>query len=229
MIRMVIADDQTLVRTGFQLLLDSEEDIEVIGQAQNGAEAVELTKRLRPDVVLMDVRMPVLDGIEATRRIAQFDAKKPARVLVITTYEVDEYVFLALRAGASGFLLKDTEPADLIQAVRIVAAGDALISPKVTRRLIEEFASLTPAQPPSSDLLEPLTDREREVMAMVGKGLSNHEIAVELFVSPATVRTHVSRAMTKLHARDRAQLVVFAYESGLVTAGNGDHPARRVD
>jgi DNA-binding NarL/FixJ family response regulator len=220
LIRMIIADDQALVRTGFHLLLDSEEDIEVIGEAKNGAEAVAMTERLRPDVVLMDVRMPVLDGIDATKQIVQLGTEVPARVVVITTYEVDEYVFLALRAGASGFLLKDTEPADLIQAVRIVAAGDALISPKVTRRLIEEFAALEPLQQPTSDVLEPLTDREREVMAMVAKGLSNHEIADELVVSPATVRTHVSRAMTKLRARDRAQLVVLAYESGLVTAGN---------
>lgn len=218
MIRVLVADDQTLVRTGFRLLLDSEEDIEVVGEARNGLEAVSLAGHLRPDVVLMDVRMPVLDGIEATRRLAALDAGDEIHVLVITTYEVDEYVFKALRAGASGFLLKDTEPADLLHAVRTVAAGDALISPKVTRRLIAEFTALDAGQRRQDGTLDPLTDREREVMAKVARGLSNDEIAEELFVSPATVRTHVSRAMTKLHARDRAQLVVLAYETGLVSA-----------
>jgi DNA-binding NarL/FixJ family response regulator len=218
-IRIVVADDQALVRKGFTLLLDSEEDIEVVGEAADGAEAVELAHRLEPDVVLMDVRMPHVDGIEATERIVRESGDSRVRVLVITTYEVDEYVFRALRAGASGFLLKDTEPAELVQAVRTVAGGDALLSPKVTRSLIEKFVAIEEPAERSIDLLSPLTDREREVMAKVARGLSNDEIAEELVVSPATVRTHVSRAMTKLHARDRAQLVVLAYETGLISAG----------
>lgn len=219
MIRVLIADDQALVRAGFRLLLDSEDDMEVVGEASNGAQAVEAAEALRPSIVLMDVRMPLVDGIEATERIAALEVDDPIRVIVITTYEVDEYVFRALRAGASGFLLKDTEPGDLVQAVRVVAAGDALISPKVTRALIEEFAALDPPRRATAGVLDPLTDRERQVMALVARGLSNGEIAEELVLSPATVRTHVSRAMTKLHARDRAQLVVLAYESGLVNAG----------
>jgi DNA-binding NarL/FixJ family response regulator len=221
-IRIVVADDQTLVRKGFSLLLDSEDDIEVVGEAGNGAEAVAITQHLQPDVVLMDVRMPGVDGIEATERIVRQSAGSSVRVLVITTYEVDEYVFRALRAGASGFLLKDTEPAELVQAVRTVAAGDALLSPKVTRSLIEKFVAIEEPTTRSSDLLSPLTEREREVMAKVARGFSNDEIADELVVSPATVRTHVSRAMTKLHARDRAQLVVLAYESGLISAGRSE-------
>ena len=222
MIRIIVADDQTLVRKGFTLLLDSEDDIEVVGEASNGVEAAELAERLRPDVVLMDVRMPVLDGIEATERIVGQPAGDATRVLVITTYEVDEYVFRALRAGASGFLLKDTEPAELVQAVRTVAAGDALLSPKVTRSLIEKFVALEEPRTQPAAVLSPLTEREREVMAKVARGLSNDEIAEVLVVSPATVRTHVSRAMTKLHALDRAQLVVLAYESGLISAGRSD-------
>lgn len=216
MIRVLLADDQHLVRAGFRTLLDSAEDLAVVGEASDGEEAVRLAAELQPDVVLMDVRMPGLDGIEATRRIAVDDRLGEVRVVILTTFEVDEYVFESLRAGASGFLLKDTEPVELLRAVRVVAEGESLLAPSVTRRLIEEFASRSPARhrPPSLDVL---TDREREVMGLVAAGLNNEEIAEELVVSPATARTHVSRAMVKLHARDRAQLVVFAYESGLVT------------
>ncbi len=216
MIRLLLADDQHLVRAGFRTLLDSEDDLEVVGEADDGQEAVELTRRLRPDVVLMDIRMPRLDGIEATRRIASDDRLADVKVVILTTFELDEYVFEALRGGASGFLVKDIEPVELLHAVRVVAGGDALLSPRVTRRLIAEFTARTPhRQPPPS--LERLTDREREVMALVGAGLSNDEIAEQLTISPATAKTHVSRAMVKLHARDRAQLVVYAYESGLVS------------
>ena len=216
MIRVVLADDQHLVRAGFRTLLDSEDDLEVVGEADDGQEAVELARRLQPDVVLMDIRMPRLDGIEATRRIASDDRLADVKVVILTTFELDEYVFEALRGGASGFLVKDIEPVELLHAVRVVAAGDALLSPGVTRRLIAEFTARTPHghAPPS---LEVLTDREREVMALVGAGLSNDEIAEQLTISPATAKTHVSRAMVKLHARDRAQLVVYAYESGLVS------------
>jgi DNA-binding NarL/FixJ family response regulator len=217
--RVVLADDQALVRAGFRVLIDSEDDMEVVGEAANGSEAVEQAKRVKPDVMLMDIRMPVLDGLEATRRIAADDALRDVHVLILTTYELDEYVFDSLRAGASGFLLKDTEPAELVRAVRIVASGDSLLSPSVTRRLISEFATLSEARRTSADRLDLLTEREREVMALVARGLSNDEIAEELVMSPATARTHVSRAMTKLNARDRAQLVVMAFETGLVTAG----------
>ncbi len=215
MIRLLLADDQHLVRAGFRTLLDSEDDLEVVGEADDGEEAVDLARRLQPDVVLMDIRMPRLDGIEATRRIAA-DRLADVKVVILTTFELDEYVFEALRGGASGFLVKDIEPVELLHAVRVVAAGDALLSPRVTRRLIAEFTARTPHRhaPPS---LEVLTDREREVMALVGAGLSNDEIAEQLTISPATAKTHVSRAMVKLHARDRAQLVVYAYESGLVS------------
>jgi DNA-binding NarL/FixJ family response regulator len=215
-IRVVLADDQPLVRAGFRMLLDAEDDIEVVGEADDGEAALALVVAERPDVVLMDIRMPGVDGLEALRRITADPGLVAVRVLVLTTFELDEYVFEAVRAGASGFLVKHTQPADLVRAVREVAAGDALLSPSVTRRLIEEFAA-RPARPdltPSS--MAVLTDREREVVALVAQGLTNDEIAGELVVSPATARTHVSRAMVKLHARDRAQLVVFAYQSGLI-------------
>jgi DNA-binding NarL/FixJ family response regulator len=218
-IRVAVADDQALFRAGFRVLLEPEDDLELVGEAADGAAAVALARRARPDVVLMDVRMPVLDGIEATRVIAADPRLAGVRVVIVTTYELDEYVFEGLRAGASGFLVKDTEPAELLHAIRVVAAGEALLSPGVTRRLIAEFA----AQPGRRALPAPglgvLTQREREVMALVASGLSNQQIAEELVVSPATIRTHISRAMTKLHARDRAQLVVFAYQSGLVRPG----------
>jgi DNA-binding NarL/FixJ family response regulator len=213
-IRVLLADDQALVRAGFRALLDAEEDIEIVGEAGDGAAAVRLAKATRPDLILMDIRMPHVDGLEATRQIAADAALADCRVVILTTFDLDEYVFEALRVGASGFLLKDTEPADLIRGVRAVAAGDGLLSPRVTRRLIAEFAGR--AKTPAPRQLDQLTDREREVMALVGAGLSNEEIATQLFVSPATAKTHVSRAMVKLGARDRAQLVVFAYEAGLV-------------
>jgi DNA-binding NarL/FixJ family response regulator len=218
-IRVVLADDQPLVRAGFRMLLDAEDDIEVVGEANDGAEAVRLTSALLPDVVLMDIRMPGTDGLEALRQISADDALAAVKVLVLTTFELDEYVFEAVRLGASGFLVKHTQPADLVRAVREVDAGEALLSPSVTRRLIEEFVA-RPARPeltPSS--MTVLTEREREVVALVAQGLTNDEIAKELVVSPATARTHVSRAMVKLHARDRAQLVVFAYQTGLVRPG----------
>ena len=214
MIRVLIADDQALVRAGFRALLDAEADIEIVGEAGDGAAAVRLAKATRPDLILMDIRMPHVDGLEATRQIAADAALADCRVVILTTFDLDEYVFEALRVGASGFLLKDTEPTDLIRGVRAVAAGDALLSPRVTRRLIAEFAGR--AKTPAPRQLDQLTEREREVMALVGAGLSNEEIATQLFVSPATAKTHVSRAMVKLGARDRAQLVVFAYEAGLV-------------
>jgi DNA-binding NarL/FixJ family response regulator len=215
-VRVVLADDQTLVRAGFRALLENADDIEVVGEAANGAEAVELARSARPDVVLMDIRMPLLDGLEATRRIVADELLAEVRVVVLTTFELDEYVFEALRAGASGFLLKDIDPADLRQAVRVVAGGDALLSPAVTRTLIQEFVARPARQPVAPERLSALTDREREVMALVAEGLTNGEIGQRLFMSPATARTHVSRAMVKLGARDRAQLVVLAYQSGLV-------------
>ena len=218
MIRVLLADDQGLVRAGFRALLDAEADIEVAGEAREGREAVELTRALRPDVVLMDIRMPELDGLAATRELAADRSLAGVRIVILTTFEIDDYVFEALRAGASGFLVKDTEPVDLIAAVRLVARGKALLSPSVTRRVIEEFAVRAKEPPPSGDLDE-LTEREREVMALAGTGLSNEEIAGRLVVSPATAKTHVSRAMVKLGARDRAQLVVLAYEYGLVRPG----------
>ena len=218
MIRVLLADDQALVRAGFRALLDAQDDIEVVGEASDGAHAVRLAAQERPDVVLMDIRMPGVDGLEATRRIAADPRCADVRILILTTFDLDEYVFEALRSGASGFLVKDTEPVDLLRGVRAVASGEGLLSPGVTRRLIEEFAlhSRAPAPPRA---LDGLTDREREVVALAGAGLSNDEIAARLVVSPATAKTHVSRAMVKLGARDRAQLVVFAYEAGLVRPG----------
>jgi DNA-binding NarL/FixJ family response regulator len=215
-IRVVLADDQALVRAGFRALLERTDDMDVVGEAADGAAAVASARETIPDVVLMDVRMPVLDGIEATRRITADPSLPDVRVLVLTTFEVDEYVFEALRAGASGFLLKDVEPDDLRQAVRLVADGQALLSPSVTRRVIAEFAGGRPRNPADRGRLAQLTDREREVMALVARGLTNDEIGTRLFMSPATAKTHVNRAMTKVGARDRAQLVVLAYESGLV-------------
>jgi DNA-binding NarL/FixJ family response regulator len=220
MIRVVLADDQALVRAGFKALLDAQEGIEVVGEAADGDEAVRLARALRPDVVLMDIRMPGLDGLEATRAIAADELLAGVRIVILTTFDLDEYVFEALRVGASGFLVKNTEPADLIRGVRAVAEGDALLSPGVTRRLIAEFATRASRSPAASaPELDQLTEREREVMGLVAAGLSNDEIAEKLVVSPATAKTHVSRAMVKLGARDRAQLVVFAYESGLVRPG----------
>lgn len=222
MIRVVLADDQVLVRAGFRALLDSDPDIEVVGEAGDGKEAIELAVDLVPDVLLMDIRMPVLDGIEATQRIAADERLAAVKVVILTTFELDEYVFEGLRAGAGGFLVKDTEPVELLQAVRVVAAGEALLSPGVTRRLIAEFVARS-VETPASPRLEGLTDREREVVALVAGGLTNEEIAERLFLSPATAKTHVSRAMIKMGARDRAQLVVFAYESGLVRPGWRTH------
>ncbi len=218
MIRVLLADDQALVRAGFRALLDAQEDIEVVGEAGDGDDALRLTVELRPAVVLMDIRMPGRDGLEATRLMTADDRLAGVRIVILTTFELDEYVFEAIRSGASGFLVKDTEPVELLRAVRAVAAGDALLSPGVTRRLIGEFASRA-KEPVLGPELERLTDREREVMALVAAGLTNEEIAETLYLSPATAKTHVSRAMIKLGARDRAQLVVFAYESGLVRPG----------
>jgi DNA-binding NarL/FixJ family response regulator len=218
MIRVLLADDQALVRAGFRALLAAEPDIEVVGEASDGAHAVRLAAQTRPDVILMDIRMPGMDGLEATRRIAADPAQAGTRIVILTTFELDEYVFEALRSGAAGFLVKDTEPVELVRGVRAVAAGDALLSPGVTRRVIEQFA-IRAASPAPARELAALTDREREVTALVGAGLSNDEIARRLVVSPATAKTHVSRAMVKLGARDRAQLVVFAYEAGLVRPG----------
>ena len=220
MIRVLVADDQTLVRAGFRVLVDSAPDLEVVGEAGDGIEAVELARRELPDVVLMDIRMPRLDGLEATRRIAALDRAEAVRVLVLTTFDLDEYVYEALRAGASGFLLKDTPPADLLAAIRVVAAGDALLAPSVTRRLIAEFARRPEPSAVTPAALAALTDREREVLALVARGLSNAEIAELLVVSGATAKTHVSRVLAKLGARDRAQLVMLAYETGLVTPGS---------
>ena len=218
-IRVLLADDQALIRAGFHVLIDAAGDLEVVGEATDGAQAVDLARRERADVVLMDIRMPGVDGLEATRRISADDDLAGVKVIILTTFESDEYVYQAIRAGASGFLVKDTEPADLLQAVRVVARGDALLSPSVTRRLITDLATRPERPPPSDRVLAGLTEREREVLALVAEGLSNDEIAGRLFLSPLTSKTHVSRIMTKLNARDRAQLVVIAYESGLVTPG----------
>ena len=218
MIRVAIADDQALVRSGFRALLEARDDLDVVGEAANGNQAVALAKTLQPDVVLMDIRMPGLDGLEATRQITADPHLSAVRIVILTTFELDEYLFDALRHGASGFLLKDTEPEDLATAIRVVARGDSLISPSMTRRLVVEFAARAKQPRPETDL-DVLTDREREVMTKVAGGLTNDEIAQQLYLSPATVRTHVSRTMTKLGARDRTQLVVLAYETGLVRPG----------
>jgi len=218
MIRVLIADDQALVRAGFRALLEAEDDIEVVGEAADGAAAVSLAATHVPDVVLMDVRMPELDGIEATRRIATDRRLHDVRIVILTTYETDEYIFDGLRAGASGFLVKDTSPTELLRAVRVVANGDALLAPSVTRRLIADVVSRAPGREPPVGL-EELTPREREILGLVGSGMSNDEIADRLTISKATAKTHVSRIMGKLDARDRAQLVVLAYETGLVTPG----------
>jgi DNA-binding NarL/FixJ family response regulator len=218
MIRVLIADDQELVRAGFRALLDAQADLEVVGEADDGRQVVQQAAELHPDVVLMDIRMPVLDGLAATREIASDKRLADVRIVILTTFELDEYVFEAIRSGAAGFLVKDTKPAELVEAVRVVAGGEALLSPSVTRRLIGEFAARA-KQPPRSEALTELTEREREVMALAAGGLSNAEIARRLVVSSATAKTHVSRAMIKLGARDRAQLVVLAYETGLVRPG----------
>ena len=220
-IRVALADDQQLIRAGFRSLLDAEPDLEVVGEAATGRDAVALVRRERPDVVLMDIRMPDGDGLWATEQIVADSALTHTRVVVVTTFELDEYVAQAIRAGASGFLVKDTEPVELIRAVHVVAAGDALLSPRVTKRLLERVASGL-RDDPDDARLAPLTDREREVLALVGQGLTNEEIGGELFLSPLTAKTHVSRIMGKLLARDRVQLVVIAYETGLVEPGRAD-------
>jgi DNA-binding NarL/FixJ family response regulator len=218
MIRVAIADDQQLVRAGFAALVDSEPDLEVVGEAASGADAVALVERTKPDVVLMDIRMPDGDGLWATEQIVSRPELAGTHIVIVTTFELDEYVAHAIKAGASGFLVKDTEPVELIRAVRVVAAGDALLSPSVTRRLLERVAG-TLSQAPDTGALNVLTEREREVLALVGRGLTNDEIGRSLFLSPLTAKTHVSRIMSKLAARDRVHLVVVAYETGLVRAG----------
>ncbi|WP_214317683.1 response regulator transcription factor [Nonomuraea sediminis] len=218
-IKVLLADDERLVRSGFKVLLDLEEGITVVGEATNGAEAVEKARATRPDVVLMDIRMPKLDGIQATAQITGTRGLEQVRVLILTTYDTDEYVLDALQAGASGFLLKDAGPAELLHAIRVIAAGEALLAPRITRRLIGRLTARRTVARVAEDRLAVLTDREREVLALVGQGLSNHEIGAALFLSPATARTHVSRAMAKLEARDRAQLVFIAYQTGLVSPG----------
>ena len=215
-IRVLVADDQALVRGSFRILVDTASDLTAVGEAATGTEAVEIARREKPDIVLMDIRMPGTDGIEATRQIIADPATSAVRVLILTTFDLDEYVFAALRAGASGFLLKDTRPADLLAAIRVVAAGDALLAPAITRRLIEEFAKRPEPQPPPAAVADEITEREREVLTLVGLGLSNTEIAVRLHVSLSTAKTHVGRLLMKLGARDRAQLVIAAYNAGLV-------------
>jgi DNA-binding NarL/FixJ family response regulator len=217
-IRVLIADDQALVRAGFRMILDAEEDIDVVGEASDGNEAVEQARRLEPDVVLMDIRMPELDGIEATRQVVGIGGELPPRVLMLTTFDLNEYVYEALRAGASGFLLKDVPPEELAAGIRVVARGDALLAPSITRRLIHEFARATPASAPPRGFDE-LTAREVEVFKLVARGLSNAEIAAELIVSETTVKTHVARLLMKLGLRDRVQAVVLAYESGVAVPG----------
>jgi DNA-binding NarL/FixJ family response regulator len=216
-IKVLLADDEGLVRSGFKVLLDLEDDITVVEEATTGAEAVERARASRPDVILMDIRMPHMDGIQATREIAKVPGLQGVHVLILTTYDTDAYVYEALQAGASGFLLKDAGPAELLHAIRVIAAGEALLAPRITRRLIEQFTAGRSAAQAAEDRLAVLTPREREVLALVGQGLSNDEIGAAMYLSPATARTHVSRAMTKLGARDRAQLVVIAYQTGLVS------------
>ena len=218
-IRVVLADDQALVRAGLRLILEAEDDLEVVGEASDGEQAIAVTPRLQPDVVLMDIQMPKLDGIEATRRIGQESAIR-SRVLILTTFEQDEYVFEALRAGASGFLLKNAPPEELVQAVRIVAAGDALLAPSITRRVIEDYAQRS-APPQSDGRLDLLTERELEVLRLLATGKSNAELAAQLFLGEGTIKTHVSHVLSKLGLRDRVQAVVFAYESGLAQPGSG--------
>jgi DNA-binding NarL/FixJ family response regulator len=215
--RVLICDDQALVRSGFRMILEARPDLEVVGEAEDGLEAVELAGRLDPDVILMDVRMPRLDGVEATRRLVGSGSR--ARVIVLTTYDLDEVVYEAIRAGASGFLLKDVQPAQLVDAIRVVAAGDALLSPSITRRLLDRFAQTLPDRRPPPASLASLTEREVEVLRLLASGLSNAELAAQLFVSEATVKTHVGRVLAKLGLRDRVQAVVYAYENGLVRAG----------
>lgn len=216
-IRVLIADDQALVRSGFRMILEAREGVEVVGEAENGAQALELVRELAPDVVLMDVRMPVLDGVEATRRL--LEAGSSARVIILTTYDLDEYVFQALRAGASGFLLKDVQPASLVEAIRVVASGEALLAPSITRRLLDRFASLDSSERKPPPELDSLTPREIEILRLVAGGLSNAEIAAKLVLSETTVKTHVSSVLRKLNLRDRVQAVVLAYEAGLVRPG----------
>ncbi|UBU08343.1 response regulator [Nonomuraea gerenzanensis] len=217
MIRILLADDQALVRTGFRMILDNADDMQVVGEAADGAQAAELALELQPDIVLMDVRMPEVDGVEATRRICAGTDR--IRVLILTTFDLDEYVYAALHAGASGFLLKDTLAPDLLSAIRVVARGDAVVAPSVTRRLLERYVGIGVAQPVPAAGLDALTEREREVLSLIARGLSNTEIAGILFLSEGTVKTHVSRVLAKLGLRDRVQAVVFAYESGLVRTG----------
>jgi len=221
MIKVLITDDQVLVRTGFRMILDAENDIDVTGEASDGVEAIEAARSTRPDVILMDVRMPNMDGIEATRRIVDGGDVDPIRVLILTTFDLDEYVYDALRAGASGFLLKDAPPEELVHAVKVVARGEALIAPSITKRLIDEIAERPPPQGAPPEALESLTQRELEVLQLVARGLSNQEIAEELFVSETTVKTHVGRVLMKLGLRDRVQAVVMAYESGVVRPSAG--------
>ena len=221
MIKVLITDDQVLVRTGFRMILEAENDIDVTGEASDGVEAIEAARSTRPDVILMDVRMPNMDGIEATRRIVDGGDVDPIRVLILTTFDLDEYVYDALRAGASGFLLKDAPPEELVHAVKVVARGEALIAPSITKRLIDEIAERPPPQGAPPEALESLTQRELEVLQLVARGLSNQEIAEELFVSETTVKTHVGRVLMKLGLRDRVQAVVMAYESGVVRPSAG--------
>jgi DNA-binding NarL/FixJ family response regulator len=226
-IRVLLVDDQALLRAALRVMIDNEDDMGVVGEAGDGEEAVSMVRETRPDVVLMDIRMPRLDGVEATRQIVADDRLKDVRVLILTTFESDDYVFEALRVGASGFLVKDTEPVEVVRAVRVLASGEALLSPSVTRRLIEEYAAWPERRRRSPEDLEELTPREREVMTLVAYGLTNAEIAERLVVSPATAKTHVSRTMMKLHAHDRAQVVVLAYQTGLVSPGEPVAPAAR--
>lgn len=218
-VRVLLVDDQALIRTGFRMILGAEEDIEVVGECADGSQAVDSVRRLKPDVVLMDIRMPEMDGIEATRRIVQSDGGPAVRVLMLTTFDLDEYVYDALRAGASGFLLKDVPADQLVQGIRLVASGDALLAPSVTRRLIEEFSKGPRSRQEKPAALDELTPRELEVFALIARGMSNQEIAEELVVSETTIKTHVARVLMKLGVRDRVQAVVLAYESGLVAPG----------